>query len=296
MTGETAHRFQVQIADDRSVEVLTAGPADGLPLLFHTGTPSGLVNYQPLVDTAAQHGLRCVLYSRPGYGNSGAQPGRRVADAAADVAAIVDHLGTGHFVTAGWSGGGPHALACAALIPDRCIAAATIGAIAPYPAEGLDWMAGMAPENVEEFGVALEGEAELSAYLSEAAPAMADATGETIAEALGALVTAPDVAALRGGFADYLAETANAAVANGIAGWRDDDLAFVRDWGFAVADVELPVTVWQGDMDAMVPLGHGEWLAATISGAEARMLAGEGHLSLVANRLEEIVSELAALA
>src|SRR5262245_23756854 len=144
----------VQLASGRTLEVAVAGPVDGLPLVFHYGTPSGPVPYAPIVDAAAQHGLRTVVYARPGYGESTPQPGRTVADATADTAAILDALGCDTFVTLGWSGGGPHALACAALLPDRCLAAGSLAGVAPYGAAGLDWQAGMGTENVEEFGAA----------------------------------------------------------------------------------------------------------------------------------------------
>ncbi len=216
-----------------------------------------------------------------------------MGDAAQDVAAILDHLDADRFVTAGWSGGGPHALACAAMLPDRCLAAATIAGVAPYSAKGLDWLAGMAPENVTEFEAARAGEAELTAQVSEAAATMSKVTGADIAAAFGGLVTAPDVAVLTGEFAGYMARATRAAVASGIAGWRDDNLAFVNDWGFAVADIHLPVTVWQGDQDAMVPLAHGQWLVANIDGAQACLLPGEGHLSLITSRIEQIMADLA---
>jgi pimeloyl-ACP methyl ester carboxylesterase len=293
MTSEVTERLGVEVAEGRAVEVLTAGAADGLPLVFHTGTPSGLVPYPALTHAAARHGLRCVLYSRPGYGNSDPQPGRRVADAAGDVAAILDHLGAGHFVSAGWSGGGPHALACAAALPDRCLAAATIAGVAPYSAPGLDWLSGMAAENIDEFGAAVSGEAELTAVLTEFAAGMRDLTGAGIVEAFGSLVTEPDIAALAGDFAGYLAQALSTAVATGIAGWRDDDLAFVKDWGFAVSQVDVPVTVWQGEQDAMVPLAHGAWLAGNVLGARPRLMPDEGHLSLVVNHIEAIVADLA---
>jgi pimeloyl-ACP methyl ester carboxylesterase len=231
MAGKAAHRFDVKLADGRTVRVLASGPGNGLPLVFHTGTPAGLVHYQPVIDAAAGAGLRCVVYSRPGYNGSDPQPGRLVADAAGDVAAILDHLGAGHFVTAGWSGGGPHALACAALLSQRCLAAATIGGVAPYGAAGLDWLKGMAEENVLEFGVAVGGPDGLTGLLTEAAAQLRDVTSAEIVEAFGGLVTPPDKAALTGEFADYVAQLTSAAVANGIAGWRDDDLAFVTDWG-----------------------------------------------------------------
>jgi pimeloyl-ACP methyl ester carboxylesterase len=296
MADQAASRFDVRLADGRTVRALAAGPADGLPFVFHTGTPAGLVPYQPVIDAAASAGLRCVMYSRPGYGRSDPQPGRLVADAAGDVAAILDQLEAGDFVTAGWSGGGPHALACAVLLPERCLAAATIADVAPHSAAGLDWLDGMAEENIVEFSAAVSGADGLTEMLTQVAGQMREVTGAQIAEAFGGLVTAPDKAALTGVFADYLAEATRAAVAEGIAGWRDDDLAFVTGWGFALDDVRVPVTVWQGDQDAMVPGGHGQWLASHLPGARARLLDGEGHLSLVASHIGAICDELAEVA
>ena len=131
-----------------------AGPADGLPLVLHEGTPVGLVLYPPTVQAARIRGLRVILAARPGYEGSTPRPGRRVVDVAGDTAAVLDELGADTFVTAGWSGGGPHALACAAALPGRCLAAASVAGVAPYQAEGLDWLAGMGPENIAEFGAA----------------------------------------------------------------------------------------------------------------------------------------------
>src|SRR5580698_174309 len=165
-------RITVPADEGRVLEALVAGPDDALPLVFHTGTPSGLVWNAPLADAAAARGLRTVLYARPGYGGSTPQPGRLVADAAADVEKILERIGADEFVTAGWSGGGPHALACAALLPVRCLAAATIAGVAPYDSPGLDWMAGMAEENHEEFGAALAGEANLTGFLYAGAAAL----------------------------------------------------------------------------------------------------------------------------
>jgi pimeloyl-ACP methyl ester carboxylesterase len=291
-----AQRFDVKLAGGRIVQVLAAGPADGLPLVFHTGTPAGLVHYQPIVDAAARAGLRCVMYSRPGYGGSDPLPGRLVASAAGDVAAILDHLGVSDFVTVGWSGGGPHALACAALLPERCLAAATVAGVAPHSAAGLDWLDGMAEENIIEFSAAVSGEAELTAMLTEVGADLREVTGQQIAKAFGDLVTAPDRAALTGEFADYMAAETRAAVGCGIAGWRDDDLAFVTGWGFELDDITAPVTIWQGDQDAMVPFAHGQWLASRIGSARARFLDGEGHLSVIASFIDAICADLAETA
>ena len=278
--------------------MLVSGPADGLALVFHSGTPSGLAVLRPMTDAAAARGLRTVQYARPGYSGSPPHPGRRVADAAADVTAILDWLGLDTFVTAGWSGGAPHALACAAALPGRCLAAATIGGVAPYDSPGLDWLAGMAQENVDEFEAALAGELQISQFLEAAATQLRDITGTAVAAALGGLVSAVDAAAASGDFADYLAASFRGALQQGIAGWRDDDLAFVRDWGFAVGsgDLRVPVAIWQGDQDRMVPYAHGEWLAAHVTGARPRMMPGHGHLTLITKAFGQILDDLLGLA
>ncbi len=226
--------YSVHLPDDRVLDVLTIGVADGLPMVFHHGTPGGIAVYGPMADAAAERGLRVVLYARPGYGNSTPLPGRSVADAAGDVAAILDEVGARQFVTAGWSGGGPHALACACLLPDRCLAAATLAGVAPYGADGLDWLAGMADDTAGEFEATLAGEQQLTALLTEVAPMMTTLTGQVIADGIGDLASASDKEQLRSGLGDYVAEMFRTGLQPGIAGWRDDDLAFVRGWGFAV--------------------------------------------------------------
>jgi pimeloyl-ACP methyl ester carboxylesterase len=285
----------VPAAGGRQLEVLAAGPEDGLPLVFHNGTPGGLVAFGPMTAAAAERGLRTVMYGRPGYGGSTPQPGRRVADAAGDVAVVLDALGADQFVSAGWSGGGPHALASAALLPQRCLGVASIAGVAPHDAGGLDWLAGMAGENVAEFGAAMAGEAELTVHLTAEAAALRDITGEQLIAGLGDLASAADQAVITGEFASYLAAAFRAALTSGIAGWRDDDLAFIEDWGFPLG-AGAPVTVWQGDQDMMVPFGHGKWLAANLPGAQAHLIPGAGHLSLAVGQFGEILDDLLSVA
>jgi pimeloyl-ACP methyl ester carboxylesterase len=287
----------VTVPDGRKIDVLITGPADGLPLVLHEGTPVGLVLYPPTVRAAQARGLRVILAARPGYEGSTPRPGRRVVDVAADTAAVLDELGADTFVTIGWSGGGPHTLACAAALPGRCLAAASVAGVAPYQAKGLDWLAGMGPENVDEFGAAVAGEAVLTQFLDSAAAALGAVTGADVAQALGGLVIAADQAALTGEFADYVAAALRASMNTGVAGWRDDDLAFVQDWGFPLDQPHAaPVAIWQGDQDKMVPFAHGQWLAASIPGARAHLLAGEGHLSLTVSSLDRILDDLLDLA
>ena len=140
---EPTNWSRIVAADGRHLEVLSLGRADAMPVLFHGGTPTAAVVYPPAAEAVTRHAIRVITYSRPGYATSDPQPGRCVADAVTDVEAILDAIQADRFVTIGWSGGGPHALACAALTSDRCLAAATIAGVAPYPAPGLDWLAGM---------------------------------------------------------------------------------------------------------------------------------------------------------
>jgi pimeloyl-ACP methyl ester carboxylesterase len=193
MVNEPSHLTRVlATADGQQLEVLTTGPEDGLVLLFHNGTPGGLVASTDMATAAAARGLRTVMYARPGYGGSTARPGRRIADAAADAATVLDGLGARQFVTVGWSGGGPHALACAALLPGRCLAAASLAGVAPAHAAGLDWMAGMGPENVDEFTAAGQGETALTTFLEEAAAGLGQVSGQQVAEEMGGLISAAD--------------------------------------------------------------------------------------------------------
>lgn len=267
----------------------SAGPARNAVLL-QMGTPGAGIPYEPMVAAVVARGHRFVTYSRPGYGGSSRWAGRSVADCIEDVSAVIQHLGLDRVHVVGWSGGGPHALACAARLPSVA-SAATLAGVAPSNADGLDWLDGMGEENVRELGAALEGSDALVSYLRDAADELRESTGATIAKALGTLVTEVDRRALTGSLADFLARTMHEALADGVGGWHDDDLAFARDWGFSLDEIGVPVTVWQGRNDAMVPFAHGRWLAEHVTGARPMLLEDEGHISLVA-RFDDVVEDL----
>jgi len=280
------------LPDGRSLDVLADDARSGPALLLHHGTPSDGTLWFDWADAARAHGLRLLAMSRPGYGASSRQSGRAVAAAAADAAAVLDAFDAPWFVTAGWSDGGPHALACAALLGDRCRAAATLAGVAPYDAEGLAWLDGMGPENHEEFGAALQGEDAVRAWLEQNASDLRTATAAGLADAFGGLVPQVDRDALAGGFAERMASTLRSALARGYDGWIDDDLAFTKPWGFALDAITVPVTAWQGDLDLMVPDAHGTWLAKHVPGAVARRAPGHGHISLVTTYRDQILGDL----
>ncbi|HEX5825418.1 MAG TPA: alpha/beta hydrolase [Candidatus Limnocylindrales bacterium] len=288
--------IQITTPDGRSLDVFVAGPADGDVLLFHHGSPGVGAPSAKLVAAAAERGLRYVAITRPGYAGSTRRPGRRVADVVDDAAAVLDHLEAKRCFTMGWSGGGPHTLACAALLPERVVAAVAVASVAPYPAEDLDWTAGMGQENIEEFAAALAGTEALRAFQEPSASGLRAVTADQVADSLGDLVPPVDRAALTGELAEELADDLRRALTDGIWGWHDDDLAFTRPWGFDLADIQVPTAIWQGTDDRMVPFAHGQWLAGRIPGVRAHLLPDHGHLSLAVASLPAILDDLRSLA
>jgi pimeloyl-ACP methyl ester carboxylesterase len=276
----------------RILNVWTGGASDGEVLLYHPGTPFPPVRWPGLDELAGEMGLRLVTYARPGYSGSTRHPGRSVGDAAGDVAAVMDALGVGSFFALGHSGGGPHALACAALLSDRCVSAATLCSVAPFVGFETEWLTGMGEENIAEFGHVIGDPAGLEAYLAGELEAYADVTGEDIAAALGDLVAEVDRDALTGSLAEMFAEGLRRAAVDGLFGWVDDDLAFAKPWGVDLGSITVPVTIWQGRHDRMVPYSHGEYLVQHIPDARAKLLEDEGHLSLMTRRLREVLSGL----
>lgn len=286
MTAEAlspARRVDVGTPDGRVLRVYDDGePGDGrVPLLLHHGTPqSGLLLDAQRAD-ARSRGIRLVGFDRPGYGGSDRRPGRSVADVVDDVRVIADALGLERLVTSGASGGGPHALACAALLPDRVAAAATVAGVAQFGAEGLDWAAGMGEDNVEEFGRATAGPQTLEPFLAQAREMVLGSDASSLAEGMASLLPPADLRALDDGLGEWLHASMSDALASGYDGWLDDDLAFVREWGFALSDVRVPVLVLGGGQDLMVPVAHARWLAAHVPGAEQDVDPDAGHVSLL---------------
>jgi pimeloyl-ACP methyl ester carboxylesterase len=282
----------VTLSDGRVLEARVTGPADGALLVFHHGSPGAAVPFPTLENAAAERGIRLVQYSRPGFGGSTRHEARTVGDCAADVAVLADHLGTERFLTAGWSGGGPHALACAALLPERVTAAATIAGVAPYDAEGLDWTAGMGEDNQIEYPMAANDPDAHLAWIRQEAEGLATIRAEDIVASLRSIISDVDEASLTGGFGRFVADSFHAAFRDGSWGWRDDDLAFVAPWGFGLSRIHVPVTIWQGRHDLMVPFAHGEWLLGHIPSARSGLRPEHGHLSLLVGSIGEILDDL----
>jgi len=280
-----AREHTVEGPGGRRLRVREDGEPGGVPVIIHHGTPGSRLLYPLWVKDAADRGIRLIAYDRPGDGSSDRHAGRAVVDAVADVEAIADALGLDRILTHGRSGGGPHTLACAALLGDRVAAAATFASVAPYGADGLDFFAGMGDDNVIEMGAAAKGPDALAPVLEELAPQMLDAEPEQLAGALKSLLSPPDVAVVTGDIAEQMIVSTREAIGADRHGWLDDDLAFVKPWGFDLGSIAIPVQLWQGYQDLMVPPAHGEWLAARIPGVEPHLSDVDGHLSIEHGRV-----------
>jgi pimeloyl-ACP methyl ester carboxylesterase len=233
-------------------------------LLWHPGSPHTGAPLAPLAAAAAERGLRLVTYARPSYGASTPRPGRRIADGAADAARVADAFGVRRFAVLGYSGGGPHALACAALLPDRVTVVATLACLAPFSGTD-DWFATMASDRALRAAVAGR---DARARVAET-------------EAFDPDTFSPsDWAALAGEWGP-LGEDAQAAERVGPDGLVDDDVAVVRPWGFDVGAITAPALLVHGDEDRVVPYTHSARLHRDIPGSTLWPRRGAGHVSVL---------------
>ncbi len=281
--------FDVTLPDGRTLHVYDEGDPNGHAIVFHHGTPAcGRLHPSDSEDARAR-GIRLIGFDRAGYGGSSARVGRSFADVADDVAALLDTLGADRFATWGHSGGGPHALACAALLPDRCVAAATLASPAPYDAEGLDFLAGMGELNVQEFQLLLErSPEELESAIRQSQEEFFSAGPDGLRQAMLTVLSPLDQDVMTAEFAEWGFRIMSEGAAKRIEGWRDDDLAVVAPWGFELSDIRVPVLLLHGTEDLMAPVAHGRWLAERIAGVEAEISETEGHLTLLAHRVGDV--------
>ena len=234
--------------------------------------------------------MRAIAASRPGYAQSDRHQGRKVVDVVDDLSQVLDEFDIKRFVSVGWSGGGPHALAMS--LDRRCTGVITLAGVGQYGQSDLDFLDGMGPENIEEFGIALQGEKPLRDWMQANAMSLQQVTGEGLREAFGGLIGKADKEVLAGNFADVMAAEIRRTLSHGFDGWIDDDLAFVQDWGFDLGAIDIPVHLWQGDDDFMVPHSHSRWLASKIPIAELNFIANAGHISLVVDQRDLVLNQI----
>jgi pimeloyl-ACP methyl ester carboxylesterase len=266
----------------RTIAAVLFGPHDGHPVFLLHGTPGSRLGPRPSSEILDRLGVRLIAYDRPGYGGSDRKIGRCVADAAADVTAIADHLGLREFAVVGRSGGGPHALACAALLSDRVSRVSALVCPAPRDGVGLDWLDGMGPGNVAEFAYAAAGIETLTAVIERRA---AQIRADPVAHLPFDSAELPDAdrrVLADPGLRRVLVENFVEALKDSGDGWVDDDLALCRRWGFEPSDIRSPVLLWHGALDLFSPVAHTRWLAERISDVTMVVDPGAGHFGAIA--------------
>ncbi len=280
----------VRTRDDRTLAVATLGDPSGYTVFLHHGTPGSAAFVDMFEEFVAGSGLFLVAMSRPGYGESTRREGREIVSVVEDVRCVLDALGRDEYVSVGWSGGGPHALACGSVDVGRCRKVWSLAGVVPIDVD-FDWTAGMGPENREEFALSLEGGPIYEAHVASAGEAFSHADPDNILELFGGLLSNADRDVLNNlDTRRNFANNCRRGFSHGYYGFRDDDRAFVTPWGFDVATVHVPVSVWYGDQDLMVPPTHGAWLAQHLDNVDVRHFDREGHISLVVSHVDELFS------
>lgn len=280
---------QFKLKDGRELEILDNGINSDQAIIFHHGTPGHATAWLSWLDEAAAAGVRALSYSRAGYGTSDRNPGRSVISINSDIAQVLDGKGINKFVAIGWSGGGPHALANT--FEPRNVGAISLAGVGAFGVDDLNFLEGMGPENHDEFGAALKGEAVITQWMNDNAVAMKNVSGNDIREAFSGLIGDADKEVLEGATADAMAATMRSGLAVSFDGWIDDDLVFIKHWGFDLAAITKPVILWQGDQDLMVPHAHSYWLEKHIPTAKLTFIPGHGHISLGEKYKPEILKQ-----
>ena len=278
---------QITLKDGRKLEYFENGVESERAILLLHGTPGDGSTWERWFEAITD--VKAISTSRPGYGLSDRHKGRTVADDLHDQAAVLDHLGVKKFVSIGWSGGGPHSLNMSR--EPRCVAAFTIAGVGEWGNPDLDFLDGMGPENLDEFGEALKGEAAITEWMDKNAVGLKDVTGDQLIEAFGGLIGEADRKCLTPELAEISARGMRRALSVSFDGWIDDDLAFVRDFAFKLAEINKPVILYQGDDDFMVPHAHSYWLQKHIPAAKLNFVPGHGHISIGEEFRPNIIKE-----
>ena len=276
--ARTARLDQViHLLGGRTLGYAEYGPADGPPLFLFHGLPGSRLD-APQMWPEEPADVRVIAPDRPGFGTSAFRDGRRLTDWADDVRQLADSLGIGRFLVAGFSGGGPHALAVAHGLPDRVIAAGSIGGAGPVDTPGA--LAGMNRVNRLIFACARRAPRVLGLLIARHASQISHQPAKLIERSSRDrhLPEADRVAMTDPRLRELMIAAGPEAFRQGIRGVVHEAHICARPWGFAPATIKPPVLLWHGDQDTNVPLAMARDLADQIPGSSITVYPGEGHL------------------
>jgi pimeloyl-ACP methyl ester carboxylesterase len=269
----------INSSDGRAIAIEEWGAPSGNPVFLLHGTPGSRFGPIPRPLVLYQLGIRLITFDRPGYGHSDRRIGRTVADVVADVVQIADSLELESFAVLGRSGGGPHALACAALLPGRITRAAVLVGLAPSEADGLDWFADMAESNVGAYQAARDDGVGVMARLTPMADQIRANPAQLVTNLYQELTQSDRRIVADVGIKRQLTRVYAEAVRLSADGWVDDLLAFAAPWGFEPDSIKIPTMLWHGADDTFSPVGHSRWLGEHIPSSVVIVERGSAHFA-----------------
>ncbi len=275
--------------DNRELCVESAGDPLGKAFLFHNGTPTSRKLYSGMVNEALDRGIFLLCYDRPGYGGSTSHPGRTVGDSVQDVLTITRHFGIERLAVWGISGGGPHTIASAVLLPQLVCAAASFASLAPVTLSDFDYFQGMPEQKVEARKLYFSDPEKFRQYLNKSRDDIQAATNEFLAGKLRAM---PQKERVSQSFFEFSYQTMQIAIEKGIGGYWEDYQAFYSSWGFDLSSNRVPIQLWHGKKDSDVPFYHSERLSKEIPNSELHLTETDGHFSILENNRVEAMEWL----
>jgi len=282
----------LSLPDGRSLEYEEHGEPAAYTVLFHHGMPGSVVFMPTVLGPLVDAGFHVITYSRPGYGGSSPHDGRSVLDTARDCVELLTHLAVDHYLTVGWSAGGPHALALAALDPGRVAGVLLIASFAPFEAPLPEFTEGMGAQNVVQFQSAIQGQTAMRETIRQMVTAIRDRSSADVAGEMSSLLPAADAAAMAGPYGADNEANMGYGLSDGEEGWISDLAALTSDWGFEIASVSTAVDVWHGEDDLMVPVSHGRWLSGRLTSARLHSVPDHGHVSIAVGGLDAKIDSL----
>jgi pimeloyl-ACP methyl ester carboxylesterase len=274
----------ISLPDGRRLAFAEYGDPQGQPLFFFHGFPGSRYDGAYTGQVAAGVGIRLIALDRPGMGYSDFKPNRKLLDWPEDVCFLADSLHLETFGVLGYSGGGPHALACAYRIPERLTGTGVMAGVGPVTEPGA--LEGMMKNNVQIFSLARKAPWLLNLLYHLQIPI----DDKKLMRAAVAQMAQPDVDAMQDPMVlQDIVKDFNEAFRQNTKGVVQEGALLGSDWGFKLSAIQGTVHLWQGEADTNAPVEMGRYQARNIPNCIAKFYPGEGHISLVTNHIHEIL-------
>jgi pimeloyl-ACP methyl ester carboxylesterase len=278
----------LKLPDGRCIEYNDNGVSSKSALILHHGTPTSMTVWGTWLAAAAELGIRAIAFTRPGYASSDRKVGRSIIDANEDLEEILNQLAVENFVSVGWSGGGPYALASGLL--NKCSGVQLIASVSPYDAEDFDWFQDQTPEMVEEAKISARSLEDSINFKENYYKEIRDMTAEQFLTEYAKRLSFESFETTYREFSKDLSFSMHDALRDGVIGYAEDEYAFLRNWGFDTKEIQVPVLIWQGLDDLSVSPHMARWLNANISNPTLKLLEGQHHSSIMVEKRAEILN------